>query len=92
MAFVKEKLYMITFDDKYPKSRKIADIIGMKRTIRQIEIFTPLIFATCYHIRFEDGEEDLIDVESFEKDGWKFVTLSELLMRGQPNNKENETT
>ena len=87
-----ERVYLICYKNDYFRKGEIGNIVGMKRVTK----FTNSVFSLpksseiCYHILFEDGQEDYIsikDVNNLDND-WHFVTLAELLMRGQP--KQND--
>ena len=83
-----EKIYLICYKNDYFRKGEIANIVGMKRITKyNNSIFNiPKSSEICYHILFEDGQEDYIsmnDVNNSDND-WHFVTLAELLMRGMP--------
>jgi hypothetical protein len=70
----KEKIYMICYHNDYHKRGMIANIVGMKKVSTKI----------CYHIVFEDDEQDYIDINDIKDNDWHFVTLAELLRVGMP--------
>jgi len=84
---LKERMYLITYDKDYYRSGKIANVIGIKRVTKfknnSIAFATESI-TTCYHVQFEDGEEDYVDLNSIKENNWHFVTLADLLKVGMP--------
>lgn len=78
-SMVKERLYLITYQKEYHRCGSIANIIGLKK-ITTTNINSELSIM-CYHIQFEDGEEDFINIHS---ENWHLVTLSDLLRVGMP--------
>lgn len=84
---LKERIYLICYENDYFRKGKIANIVGLKRitsfknnTIANI-IESSSIF---YHIKFEDGEEDYVDLHTIKEKNWHFVTLDDLLRVGMP--------
>lgn len=75
----KERLYLITYKKEYHHSGSIANIISLKK-ITTTSINSELSIL-CYHIMFEDGEEDFINIHS---EDWHLVTLADLLRVGMP--------
>lgn len=83
----KERMYLITYNQDYYRKGKIANIIGIKRLTKfknSTIAITPDSISTCYHVKFEDGEEDYVDFNSIKENGWHFVTLEDLLRVGMP--------
>jgi len=83
----KERMYLITYNQDYFRRGKIANVIGIKRVTKfknnSIAILNDST-TTCYHIQFEDGEEDYVDLNTMEDMGWHLVTLADLLKVGMP--------
>jgi hypothetical protein len=84
---MKERVYLICYKNDYFRKGQIANIVGMKRKTE----FTNSVYnmmkssEICYHIIFEDGQEDYVSMSEVNEsiNDWRFVTLAELLMRGQ---------
>ncbi len=77
----KEKVYLITFDDKYKRRGEPAEILGIKKlTIKGGNSETSLI---CYWVVYEDGLYDYIQ-KSLADSEYRFVTLSDMLKYGTP--------
>ena len=84
---MKEKIYLICYKNDYFRKGQIANIVGLKKvTTYSNNSFAniPINSKICYHIIFEDSQEDYIHIEDVEKDNWHFVTLAELLTVGMP--------
>ena len=85
---MKERIYLICYKNDYLRKGQIANIVGMKKVIvfPNSTIITSSYQEICYHIVFEDGHEDYISIQNVNNinNDWHFVTLAELLMRGQP--------
>lgn len=85
---MKEKIYLICYKNDYFRKGQIANIVGMNKVTKftQSIVDLPKSSEICYKIVFEDGQNDYVsmtDVHNPTND-WHFVTLAELLMRGQP--------
>ena len=72
-----ERIYLICYKNDYYRKGQISNIVGMKKVN---------FYQISYHIIFEDGHEDYISMNDVNEpsNDWHFVTLAELLMRGQP--------
>jgi hypothetical protein len=86
--YMKEKIYLICYKNDYFRKGEIANIVGMKKVTKYTNSIVNIANSSeiCYHILFEDGSHDYVsinDVNNSDND-WHFVTLAELLMRGQP--------
>lgn len=87
---LKERMYLITYNQDYYRKGKIANVIGIKKVTKfktnliAIANFSIDSVSTCYHIQFEDGEEDYVDFNSIKENDWHFVTLEDLLRVGMP--------
>jgi hypothetical protein len=85
---MKERIYLICYKNDYSRRGQIANIVGMKKlTNYTISLISNTnVYEICYHIIFEDGHEDYISIQNLNNinNDWHFVTLAELLMRGQP--------
>ena len=83
----KETIYLICYRSGYFRRGKIANVVGMKKitTYTNYSLSTiPNKSKICYHIMFEDGEQDYIDINDIQDNDWHFVTLAELLRVGMP--------
>ena len=85
---MKQRIYLICYKNDYLRKGQIANIVGIKKVIvfSNSTIITSSLQEICYHIIFEDGHEDYISMSDVNEpsNDWHFVTLAELLMRGQP--------
>lgn len=80
---------MITYKMNHPLRGKVGKVIGMKRLTRteyDSENDASKLTQMCYQIKYEDGQEALVDIKDVVKDNWHFVTLEELLQVGMPKN------
>ena len=78
----KEKLYLINYKTSYMKRGEIANVIGVKKISVDNRFNSET--TNCFHIVFEDGHEDYIDMSTLYDEGWRFTTISELLRVGMP--------
>lgn len=77
----KEKVYLITFDNKQKRRGEPAEILGIKKlTIKGNDSETSVI---CYWVIYEDGLHDYIE-KSLADSEYRFVTLSDMLKYGTP--------
>lgn len=86
---MKEKVYLICYKKDYFRRSEIANIVGMKKVTKFTNNSIMNLAKSseiCYHILFEDGSHDYISIQDVNEpsNDWHFVTLAELLMRGQP--------
>ena len=82
----KEKIYLITYDKKNYRSAEPCEVIGMKRITHYakgiIDKETPPI--DCYHVVYEDGQQDYVPITSINENDFHFVTLNDMLKYGTP--------
>ena len=80
----REKAYLINYNKDYFKRGKISDIIGIKKvtTYNSYGIANPS--KLCYHIVFDDSQQDFVEIDNLKEAGWYIVTLDELLSVGMP--------
>jgi hypothetical protein len=77
----KEKVYLITFDNKYKRRGEPAEILGIKKlTFKDDNSETSVI---SYWVVYENGLYDYIDKEIADRE-YRFVTLSDMLKYGTP--------
>jgi hypothetical protein len=82
----KEKLYLITYNKRFNRSSEPCEVIGMKRITYfikgVIDKETPPI--DCYHVVYEDGQQDYIPTSNVNENDYHFVTLNDMLRYGTP--------
>ena len=72
---IRQKLYLICYDNAYKKRGKVADIISIVKLNNAV---------ICYQIMFDDFDIDFIEIDKMEQNNWHLVTLDDLLKVGMP--------